>query len=663
MQSRTLAQSRMTNIPASFSVRESSSTPTWPAEAVILGIILAVAAFMRLVRTSGTSGDLDEGIRGIQLMLMSAGYRPMQEIYSSQGPLLLNMLYPFFKLFGETLGAARLATGVYSLFGILGVYGAARAIGGPVAATTAAILLTISPNYLSNSRQALAEVPALAPAILAVAAVCEYQRSGRRIWLIVSGLLLGGSLLVKPIVAAAVVAVALAALLGPRISIRPVFLVGLLALAVVAAIVMTTGFSTVVDQMIEYRLKSRTVSGWSLSENWRVIRTTLVARDQVGLFALGGAGALLMLLLRPKLGIPQLGWIAATAGLLAWYAPLFPKHVVIAIPPLVIAAGAGAGLVWQALRDRHVMGIVGGLILAGPVLLYAWSLPAIATLNVGFMNLDQGFEGQRFARTADIASTIAAVTRKGDFVITDEPEQAFHANRLVPPNLADPSTSRVRARELTGDAVITAAQQYDVKLVALSSDRFRSLRSFRSWLDEHFLPIKMYGRGGDSPEVIYARADGDLAAARQSLEGFVQTQAGVEFGGVLRLTGFSLDRRVLTRNGNVGVTYEWEALTKTAVDYHVITELVGPDGQTWSDEEFSFGGRGMGLESWTPGRWLFQTSTFDVSATAPAGEYTVRIGIYDTRAKADLPITAGDSRLGSQQEPIRRYDVAHIQVE
>jgi hypothetical protein len=113
----------------------------------------------------------------------------------------------------------------------------------------------------------------------------------------------------------------------------------------------------------------------------------------------------------------------------------------------------------------------------------------------------------------------------------------------------------------------------------------------------------------------------------------------------------------------VGVTYEWEALTKTAVDYHVITELVGPDGQTWSDEEFSFGGRGIGLESWTPGRWLLQTSTFVVSATAPAGEYVLRIGIYDTRAKADLPITAGDSRLGSQQEPIRRYDVAHIQVE
>jgi Dolichyl-phosphate-mannose-protein mannosyltransferase len=349
-------QSRTLSVPASFSVRVSS--PTWPTEAVVLGAILIVAAFMRLVRLSGTSGDLDEGIRGIQLMLMSAGYRPMQEIYSSQGPLLLDMLFPLYRLFGETLGAARLAIGVYSLFGILGVYVAARAVGGPVGGTAAALLLALSPNYLRNSRQALAEVPALAPAILAVAAALEYQRTGRWIWLVVSGVLLGVALMVKPIIAAAVVPIALAALLGPRISLRPVVLVGLVSAAVVVAIVVMTDFSTVVDQMVDYRLKSRQVSGWSWNENWKVIRGTLVARDQIGLLALGGAGAILAFLFRPRQGIPYIGWIVASAAVLALYAPLFPKHVVIAVPPLVVAAGAGIGVVWQALRERRVAGLV-----------------------------------------------------------------------------------------------------------------------------------------------------------------------------------------------------------------------------------------------------------------------------------------------------------------
>ena len=47
------------------------------------------------------------------------------------------------------------------------------------------------------------------------------------------------------------VPIALAALLGPRISLRPVILVGLVSVAVVVGIVVLTGFSTVVDQMIE----------------------------------------------------------------------------------------------------------------------------------------------------------------------------------------------------------------------------------------------------------------------------------------------------------------------------------------------------------------------------------------------------------------------------
>jgi hypothetical protein len=60
---------------------------------------------------------------------------------------------------------------------------------------------------------------------------------------------------------------------------------------------------------------------------------------------------------------------------------------------------------------------------------------------------------------------------------------------------------------------------------------------------------------------------------------------------------------------------------------------------------------------------MFQASTFDVSATAPAGEYVLQVGVYDSRAKGDLPITAGDPRLGSQQEPIRRFEVARIRVQ
>ncbi|MDP8923132.1 MAG: glycosyltransferase family 39 protein [Chloroflexota bacterium] len=635
---------------------------TWPAETLALGVILVSAAFMRLVHLGNTSGDLDEGIRGIQLLLMSAGYRPVQEIYSSQGPLLLDMLYPLYQFFGETLGAARIAVGFYSLFGIVGVYWAARVLGGPVGGVVAAVLVTLSPTYLRNSRQALAEVPALAPAILAVAAALMYQRSGRQGWLVLAGLLLGVALLIKPIVLAAVPVVALAALLGPRRGSGPLLLVGAVSAAVVAGVVLTTGFSTVVNQMVDFRLKAREVEGWNLRENVALLRTSLLARDGVGLFALAAAGGLAALLSSPRRALPYVAWPLAALAVLLAYAPLFPKHVVTLVPPAAVLAGAGLGLAWQAVNRRQWQGGLGAFAFVAPLLLYTWSLPTVLRWDVDFMNLLPSTEGERFAQSADVAATISAVTTRGDFLVTDHPYLAFLAQRLVPPELADPSKTRVRARELTGDMIVAAGQEYDTRMVVLWTDRLRPLKTFRDWLDDEFVPFKVYSRGGDSPGVLYLQKDADLARARQDLAGFIGTPTAVDFGGILRLTGFALDRQELGRDGNVGVTYEWEALGRASVDYHVITELRGPDGQSWSDEELSLGSRAIGLVDWTPGQWLLQTSTFEVPPAAPAGEYAVVVGVYDSKAKTDLPITAGDPRLGSSADPLHRYEVARIQV-
>lgn len=652
-------QTRTLSVP-SMTVR--MQPQTWPAETLALGVILVSAAFMRLVRLGSTSGDLDEGIRGIQLLLMSAGYRPVREIYSSQGPLLLDMLYPLYRVFGETLGAARLAVGLYSLVGILGVYWAARVLGGPVGGVAAALLVTLSPTYLRNSRQALAEVPALAPAILAVAAALMYQRSGRRGWLVLSGVLLGVALLVKPIIVAAVPVVALAALLGPSRGLRPMFTVGGIAAAVVAGVVLTTGFSAVMNQMVDFRLKAREVEGWNLRENVALLRSSLLARDGLGLFALAGAGGLAALLCSPRRALPYVVWPLAALAVLLAYAPLFPKHVVTLVPPVAVLAGGGLGLAWQALRRREWQGGLGTFAYVAPLLLYAWSTPAIARHDADFMNLTPSSEGQRFAQTADAAATISAVTARGDFLVTDHPSLAFLAQRLVPPDLADPSKTRVRARELTGNDVVSAGEAYNARMVVLWGDRLRTLKKFTDWLEAEFVPFKVYGRGGESARVLYLRRDADLAQARLGLQGFIGAPSSVDFGGMLRLRGYNLDRQEIARNGNVGVTYEWEGLVRTSVDYHIVTELRGPDGQVWSDEALSLGGRNIGLVDWQPGRWLFQTSTFDVPAEAPPGEYVLVVGVYDSKVKADLPITAGDPRLGSSSEPLHRHEVARVTV-
>jgi hypothetical protein len=349
-------------------------------------------------------------------------------------------------------------------------------------------------------------------------------------------------------------------------------------------------------------------------------------------------------------------------AVLLWYAPLFPKHAVILIPPVAILAGAGIGRAWSDVRQRRWEGAVGVIALTGGTLFYLWSAPAMASWDARFMNLTPSAEGERFGQSEHASATISALTGRGDFLVTDHPYLAFLAQRLVPPELADPSKTRVRARELTGEEIVTAAEEHQARLVVLWGDRLRTLATFKTWLDQQFLPVKVYGRGGDSARVVYLRKDANQSQARAALQDFVPRQASVDFGGALRLKAYNLDRPELRRNGSVGVTYEWEALTRASVDYHIMTELRGPDGQVWSDEELSLGGRNIGLVDWQPGRWLFQTSVFDLPADAPPGEYGLLVGVYDSRAKANLPITGGDPRLGSLVEPIHRFEIAQITV-
>src|SRR4051794_28684846 len=87
----------------------SAAVPALWLEATLAAGLLAVAVAMRLVNLGVYSGLFDEGIRAEQLFLMSAGYRPFRDIFAAQGPLLLDMLHPWFVLFGQDLVAARLA--------------------------------------------------------------------------------------------------------------------------------------------------------------------------------------------------------------------------------------------------------------------------------------------------------------------------------------------------------------------------------------------------------------------------------------------------------------------------------------------------------------------------------------------------------------------------
>jgi hypothetical protein len=662
-----------------------SGRPGWRASLALLpalgrwGDLLAVVAIvavalpMRLANIGSYSGKGDEGIRAEQLLLMAAGFRPVKEVFASQGPLSLDVFYPFYLLLGETLAGARLAVVVWSVLAILATYWTAKLAGGSLGGWLAAALLIASPTFLKNSRLALVEIPAILPAIVALGAALAYQRCGERRWLIVSAVALALALAIKPMVVAVVPAVGLALLLRPGLSLsrRPgmsllahdLMLYAAVCGALLAVVVLWVGPADLYDQLVRYRVGSRDAEGWSLRDNWEMLWSEL-RWDQPAFFALAGLGGVVLAISRPRVGLPLLAWGLLSFALLLVYSPLGIKHAALQVPPSALLAGAGLGMVWQMVRGRaadrarpngHVLrssrssilvrataGVTGAALLA-----YLFALPTVVVrdqqaMTVGDLGSDPPYQQESLL--------IQALTGPDEFILVDDPYLAFLNDRKMPPWLVDTSYFRIRSGALSGADVVEHAERFDVRLMLLASDNLRELKKFRDWADETFVVAKIDERSNRKDRALYLAANSDLGSARTAVRAAVP--GAVQVDGVLadqvRVTSYALEQQSVRAGGSVGLTVEWEAVGPIPLDWRQVTFLRDPSGQIVDQTERSLGGGSGGTSTWAPGRWVFRSSGLPIPAKTPPGQYTVGVGLYDSKARKLAPVTAGSGQGGDE---------------
>jgi hypothetical protein len=632
----------------------SARTHSLAIEAVLLVALVAAAIGMRLVNLDQYSGLFDEGIRGEQLFLMTLGYRPFRDIFAAQGPLLLDSLYPWFRLYGSDLAAARLAVGTYSMLGLLGIYLVARSVGGPLAALAAATFVLLSPLYLEGSRLALAEVPAMAPAILAVACGLRYAGTGSRRWLVAAGGLLAVGLMMKPIVLAAGVPLGLLILGRWRAGCRRVFVdlvilgatVGVISVAAIALV----GLGGVLEQIVGYRRAATASDTGNIWKN-RVALARGLSFEPTAVFAIALIGTVLAAVARCWTWLVVSSWAIASLALLLLYSPLHGKHMVVAIPPIAAAAGLGtAGLVRLA-REQRGTSLRLATLVTGVVLLVwlASSLPQLAAQSGTLLRVTADTDiDPALEQYADAVATIEGLTSPGDFIVTDQPYLAFLARRPVPPWLVDTSKTRIDARYLRGGETVEIASRYDPRLVILWNDRLRALQPFVAWVEQNFRLVKVYNRRQDLDRGLYMRREGISAGTRDRLRGRASTSSPVDFGGDLRLSSSSIGRSEIRSGEGAAVTLEWELLRQTTVDYHAIVAMRGADGQVWDQQQESLAGGSVGTARWEPGRWLYQSTFVRADRRVPPGDYAVHVSVYDSRARRLVATVDGatDVRIG-----------------
>ncbi|HEU5348848.1 MAG TPA: glycosyltransferase family 39 protein [Ktedonobacterales bacterium] len=500
---------------------EPISVTTWikhisPAGWAAVGACV-LALGLALQTLQGPSAEYDEGVYWQSLRAMANGHTLFGSIFSSQPPLFLLSVYPFYTLFGQDLSAARLALIAFSLAGIAGTYIVGRALGHRNIGAMACILLALDPLYQHGAHTLQAELPSVALQIWAVAcAVLAMRTTGRRQgWLAIgAGVLLGCALLIKLFAIAALVPVVLY-LSAPLIrrwysdngklrqpslaeiqeSLRQIApTLGLLAAGLVGVAVLTLlpfvgQLGTLYDQVVRFHLVAAQTNGHTLNYNLDCLRKGLV---DTRLIYLPIIALVIIIWQRKWMGMPLIAWALAAFITLVRQQPLLDHHVVLISPALALISGYGAVVAWQTFQTsvernwqrigRAIIAVL--LVLAcgsGMLLTLHWNAIANTPLP---------------ARSLAMAIALQSVSAPNEVVLSDDQYLAALANRDVPPQLVDTSAVRITSGYLTASQLETFITHNRIHVILFASGRFDLLPGFREWVDARYTRVAEFDHGG-----------------------------------------------------------------------------------------------------------------------------------------------------------------------
>jgi 4-amino-4-deoxy-L-arabinose transferase-like glycosyltransferase len=428
-----------------------------------MAVLVLAAVAVRIPLLGGPQIDYDEGVYWESLRSMAAGHPLFSSVYSSQPPGFLAAIYPFY-LLGHSLVAARAGVLVFFAAALVATFFATRVLLGERAALLATLVMAVDPLVLRQSVALQADGPALALGMVALALALHQpqQRSSR--WNVALPVLAGAAL------AAAVQVKLLAVVFAVPVILvlywRRRLLLGAAGVVVGTAVVLLPfafRLGLVWRQAVAGHVDARALDegGFGAADmHSALVREALTA-------AVGVLGAFVLFSRRADRVMVLLGaWLVAVLAVMVVQRPLWPHHLVIAVPPLAIAAGTLANV----LVPRTVVAVL-------------TATAAAMLLLVGERALDN-------PATADTVAASVAVMRHvllpGDLVITDDQFSAAQAGFDTPPDLVDTSVVRLRSQPVTAADVERSAMANRVRVVYTGTNRLSQLDGLLAWIEQHY---------------------------------------------------------------------------------------------------------------------------------------------------------------------------------
>ena len=574
------------------------------------------------------SWDRDEGIALMLAQSERDGHRLHRDFFSDVSPLFVASIRIGLDILGTTLAAGRWVILIYAALALFATGWLTALIAGRWAGLAAVVLLGLSPGFRSASRVIWADLPSSGFATLAIALVLQYGRRRSRRWLILAGLAMGASLLVKPLSVAMLVPLVMALWVERVHEDRPFRLLQPLTLLAAATALLPLAALAYYGPHL---LSDLLMFSWKAQQAMQV--DVLKHLEQVGfylcrdpgLLALVLPGVLVLFRRQSRHGLLLITWITAMLGLLVTRAPYWGHQTVAVLPPLAIAGGLFLGeiacigrLAWHRKRLNVTWH---NALAAGALTVWLACLPSVL--------LTTQIHGVSTYLSSELASLIEVLkthTGRLDYVIADDIGIVFMADRPTPPGLAVTSYKRIAAGHLAANDVQKQTLQYDVAAVVMSPDRFRGqLPEYERWLQENFeltlqttsgyqlfTPVDWYRRVAEPCQVNFAD--------QINLLGYEMTSAETDTGVVLR------------------VTLYWQAIKPTVVPLTVFLHIVDSTGQLLSGKDTQPMEGLYPTDEWRPGQELRDVHLIELpAALAPVDTYTVEIGLYDLMTMQRLP--------------------------
>jgi len=460
----------------------------WRTDALVLAIatvVIRIPAFF-----AERSLVFDDGVFASSARAMRNGELPFRDIFSSQGPVFLPLVWVADLVGLRTLDAPRLLAVGAGVLLTIAVYSCARHVTTRGNAFLAAGLVTTSGSVLWVTVPVNADGPSLALSVLAVAFALRHRDHPRLRTAVWMGLAAGGAVSIKALCVPALVIAGLVVLLsgqhtkaGLRTGVRDAAVSAGIAVAVYVVTALPFGIADVWEQSYTYHQDARRAA--SHSGAFRKLLDTLWDRDKLVLVALAlaaiacvvrfvvrrradGSGDGAMAIVVAFLVL----WAVMVVALLVWEPALWRAHVSHLVPPLALLAALKPPS-WKV------------LVVAGVV-----TVPFAIATNTSILWPD-GYTGQQAALVHHLESFAADAQ-----FISDDPGLVWRSGHDTPGDFADTSYQRLDDGSINRASLVRAASARDVCGVIVGSPQhFGRLGGLPDVLAAHDYHPVQFGEG------------------------------------------------------------------------------------------------------------------------------------------------------------------------